>query len=500
MKKILFSLTFSFFSLFYLVADSPTIVEKALSYDDVLLVPQRSDIVSRKNVSTKTKLTKNIFLNEPIVSANMDTVTESDMAIAMAQLGGIGIIHRFNSIQDQVREVVRVKRYRNAVIENPATIYENATIEQAKKIMDEKEISGLLVLDFNKKLSGILTSRDVHYSSLNTDCVKDLMTPKSRLIIGRPDIDIKEAQEILFKNRIEKLPLVDFDWNIVGLITRKDLLQKRQFPLSTVDDKDRLMVGAAIGVNEDALERAEALINVGVDVLVIDIAHGHSLLAIEVLKKIKRYFPNVDVIAGNVATIQGTYDLIQAGADAIKVGVGPGSICTTRITTGCGYPQLSAIMHCAQEAKKYNVSIIADGGIKVSGDITKAIAAGANTVMLGNLLAGTDESPGKTIIKNGKKYKIIRGMASFGAHLGRTAKIDKNKNNDYDNYVPEGVEALTPYKGSVSEIVYQLLGGFRSGMSYCGASSLDELCGKGQFIQITSAGMRESRPHDIETV
>ncbi len=499
MKKILFSFLFSFLSI-YSNVDFPVIVERALSYDDVLLIPQRSDIVSRKNVSTKTKLTKNITLNIPIVSANMDTVTEAEMAITMAQLGGIGIIHRFNSIEDQVREVLRVKRYRNAIIENPVTVNQDATLEQAKEIMNENDITGLLVVDNNKKLTGILTSRDVHLSTLNTDNVKDLMTPKTRLIIGRPDIDIKEAQEILFKNRIEKLPLVDLDWNIAGLITRKDLLQKRQFPFSTIDDKDRLMVGAAIGVNEDALDRAEALINVGVDILVIDIAHGHSLLAIEVLKKIKNSFPNIDIIAGNVATAHGVHDLIQAGADAIKVGVGPGSICTTRITTGCGYPQLSAIIHCYQEARKNNVPIIADGGIKVSGDITKAIAAGASTVMLGNLLAGTDESPGNTIIKNGKKYKIIRGMASFGAHLGRTARTSKNSKDDKDDYVPEGVEALTPYKGSVNEIVSQLLGGFRSGMSYCGTPSLDELCGKGQFIQITSAGMRESRPHDIETI
>lgn len=479
-------------------SDYPVIVERALSYDDVLLIPQKSNITSRKNVSMKTRLTKNIILNIPIVSANMDTVCEAEMAIAMAQLGGIGIIHRFNSIQDQVNEVLRVKRYRNAIIENPISIHKDCTLSNAKELMNNHNITSILIVDSQKKLAGILTSRDINFSTLETICVKDLMTPKEKLIVGQSDIPIEEAQEILFKNRIEKLPLIYSDWSIAGLITRKDIFRKRQFPFSTIDSNDRLLVGAAIGVNEDALERASELISAGVDVLVIDIAHGHSSLAIKVLKNIKKSFPKIEVIAGNVATAQGTYDLINAGADAIKVGVGPGSICTTRITTGCGYPQLSAIIHCAKEADKYDIPVIADGGIKVSGDITKAIAAGASSVMLGNLLAGTDESPGKTIIKNGKKYKIIRGMASFGAHLGRTSRT-KTKTNSED-YVPEGVEALTPYKGLVNEIIAQLLGGFKSGMSYCGTPTIDELRGNGQFIQITSAGMRESRPHDIEAI
>ena len=469
------------------------IVEKGLSYDDVLLVPQKSTVDSRKQVSTKTKLTKNIWLNMPIISSNMDTVTEAPMAIAMAQMGGIGIIHRFNTIEQQVQEVKKVKRFRNAIIKNPLTISQDATLAQARALMEEHEIKGLLVVDTSKKIAGIITSRDIRFRPEENRLVKEFMTPRDQLIVGEADISIAHAKQLMVENRIEKLPLVNADDSIAGLITSKDIYVKAEYPSASVDGEGRLLVGAAIGVKDDTLERSAALVEAGVDVLVIDIAHGHSELAIATLKKVKATFPHVDIVAGNVATPQGTRELIEAGADAIKVGIGPGSICTTRIVSGSGYPQLSAVLNCAQEADRSGVPIIADGGIKYSGDITKAIAAGASTVMLGSLLAGTEESPGMAFVKNGKKYKVIRGMASFGANLGRTGNDKKAK-----DYVPEGVEALTPYKGNVSEVIQQLLGGLYSGMSYCGTISIEQLRGNGIFVEITAAGIRESHPHDVQ--
>ena len=475
---------------------SVTLLEKGLSYDDVLLVPQKSSVTSRRNICTKTKLTRNIELNIPLVSSNMDTVTESDMAIAMAQLGGIGIIHRFNTIEQQLREVEKVKRNRNAIIENPLTISPQCSMAQAKEIMEDYNIKGLLVIDEHNKLCGILTSRDIRFSPPESTIVSELMTPHEKLVVGKAGITVNEAKELLIKHRIEKLPLINNDGTLAGLITGKDIHTKAENPNALVDKNGRLMVGAAIGVLGDALERAQALVNAGVDVLVIDIAHGHSNLALTTLKKVKKAFPSVDVIAGNVATPEGTRELIEAGADGIKVGVGPGSICTTRITTGSGYPQLSAVINCASEAAKYNVPVIADGGIKVSGDITKAIAAGASTVMLGSMLSGTDESPGIPFIKNGKKYKVLRAMASFGANLGRKAKTKDDKNPS--DYVPEGVEAFKPYKGSVQETVTQLVGGLQSGMSYCGVTTIEDLCGNGVFVEITAGGIRESHAHDVQ--
>lgn len=473
-----------------------TIIPNGLSYDDVLLVPQHSPVSSRKDVCFKTKLSRNIELNAPVVSSNMDTVTESEMAIAMAQLGGIGIIHRFNTIEQQVREVKIVKRNRNAIIEHPFTISCDATLQDAQEAMEEHQVKGLLVVDHHDTLVGILTLRDIRFRPTQSTLVSELMTPRENLIVGKKNISIEKAKELLKKHRIEKLPLIHDDWTIAGLITGKDIHTKAENPLACVDERGRLRVGAAIGVRADAIDRARALIEAGVDVLVVDIAHGHSDLAIEMVRQVKRTFPHVDLIAGNVATAQGTLALIQAGADAIKVGVGPGSICTTRIKTGSGYPQLSAVVECARVAQEFNVPIIADGGIKVSGDITKAIAAGASTVMLGSLLAGTEESPGIPFIKNGKKYKVVRGMASFGAHLGRRSKT-KNSNKNASEFVPEGVEALKPYKGEVSETIYQLLGGLASGISYCGISSVNELIGNGVFVQISSAGRRESNVHDV---
>ena len=469
-----------------------TFVEKGYSYDDVLLVPQKSTVESRKDVNTKTKLSKNIWLNMPLVSSNMDTVTEAPMAIAMAQRGGIGIIHRFNTIERQVSEVKRVKRYRNAVIQNPITINQNATLGQARELMAEHDIKGLIVVDNHHKLVGIITSRDVRFRPEETRLVSEFMTPLESLIVGSPDISVAQAKQLMIENRIEKLPLVNPDGSIAGLITSKDIYIKAEYPSASVDAHGRLLVGAAIGVKDDSMERAAALVEAGVDVLVIDIAHGHSDLAIAMLKRVKAKFAHVDVIAGNVATPQGTLALIEAGADAVKVGIGPGSICATRIVSGSGYPQLSAIINCARAADAYGVPVMADGGIKYSGDIAKAIAGGASTVMLGSLLAGTDESPGIPFVKNGKKFKVIRGMASFGANLGRTS--DKKATE----YVAEGVEALTPYKGSVAECVHQLIGGLYSGMSYCGAITIEQLRGNGIFVEITSSGIRESHPHDVQ--
>ncbi len=472
-------------------------IKVGLSYDDVLLIPKRSPIKTRKDVSTETHLTKKIKLKLPVVSANMDTVTESEMAINMAKLGGIGIIHRFNTIEQQVEEVRKVKRFRNAIIESPFTIDKDSTLEVAKEYMKMNGVTSLLVVDDGNKLVGILTSRDYRFKPALNTLVSDLMTPKEKLIVGKEGISLGEARKVLLENKIEKLPLIHEDWSIAGLITGKDIHRTTKYPDSTLDDKKRLVVGAAIGVKEDDIERVGALIEAGVDVIVIDIAHGHSDLEIDMLKKIKARY-DIEVIAGNVATAEGTRDLLEAGADAIKVGVGPGSICTTRIVTGSGYPQLSAVMNCAEVAVKYGVPVLADGGIKQSGDLTKAIAAGASTVMLGSLLAGTDESPGATIIKNGKKFKVVRGMASFGAKLGRDAK--EKKDLDVFEFVPEGVEAMVPYKGGIAEVIYQLVGGLRSGMSYGGAKTIGELHEKAEFVQITSSGLRESHSHDVSLI
>ena len=490
MKKIFLTL----FGITTILTARVEIIEKGLAYSDVLLVPQRSTVESRRQVDTRTRLTRNIWLTMPLVSANMDTVTEAPMAIAMAQAGGIGIIHRFNSIEDQVKQVEKVKRFRNAIIKNPLTICQNATLGQARAIMEEHEIKGLLVVDDAGKLAGIVTSRDVRFNPDEKRIIKEFMTSRENLIVGTAGISVADAKQLMIDNRIEKLPLVNPDNSIAGLITSKDIYVKTEFPSASVDAGGRLLVGAAIGVKDEAIERAKALLEAGADVLVIDIAHGHSDLAINTLKELKAKYPDVQVIAGNVATPQGTRELIEAGADAVKIGIGPGSICTTRIVSGSGYPQLSAVINCAQEADKYGVPVIADGGICYSGDITKAIAAGASTVMLGSLLAGTDESPGIPFMKNGKKFKVVRGMASFGANLGRAEK-DSKKAKDY---VPEGVEALTPYKGSVLEVVQQLLGGLYSGMSYCGVTTVEQLRGNGIFVEITSAGIRESHPHDVQ--
>lgn len=427
----------------------------------------------------------------------MDTVTESSMAIALAREGGIGIIHRFMAIQDQVDEVLRVKRSESVMIEQPYTIPIDSTIKQAKKMMQGYGVSGLLV-EKDKKLVGIVTKRDILFERNFDNNVSEVMSKD--VVFAELGTTIDEAKEILHKNKIEKLPIIDKDEHIVGLITSKDILKMEQYPNASKDKKGHLMAGAAVGVKGDYLERTEALLEAGADVIVVDIAHGHSENAINCVRQIKTAFKNCELIAGNVATGNGAEDLIKAGVDAVKIGVGSGSICITRVITGSGVPQLTAIVDSVQTANNYDIPVISDGGIRNSGDVTKALAAGSSSIMIGSLLGGTDESPGKTLVKNGKKYKIYRGMASFYASLGRRYREEGAQvvdSDDLNDYVPEGVEAMVQYKGSVVEIVRQLVGGLRSGLSYCGAKNISEMQKNAEFIRITSAGYIESQPHDV---
>ena len=474
-------------------------IREGVTFDDVLLVPKFSDISSRTQTDLSTKLSKNITLNIPLISANMDTVTESTMAVTMARQGGIGIIHRFLTIQEQANQVLKVKRSGSVMIENPYQISQDETISTALDIMTEKEVSGLLVVDSESKLVGILTERDVLFESLDsTKLVRELMTKD--VITSKPSINVDEAKDILKNNRIEKLPLVDDDQKIHGLYTTQDILNTENYPIASHDSKGRPLVGAAVGVKGDFLERTEALLEAGTDAIVVDIAHGHSENAISTVKNIKKAFPNCELIAGNVATAQGTEDLIKAGVDAVKVGVGSGSICITRVITGSGVPQLTAVLDCAEIGKKYDIPIISDGGTRTSGDATKALAAGASSVMLGSMLGGTDESPGSTISKNGKRYKIYRGMASLAAARGRKSKetglVDLG--DDLNDYVAEGVEAFVPYKGSVTDILTQITGGIRSGLSYCGGHTIEQMQENAEFIKMSGAGFAESKPHDVD--
>ncbi|MFB3096189.1 MAG: IMP dehydrogenase [Nitrosopumilaceae archaeon] len=472
-------------------------IREGLTFDDVLLVPKLSKITSRSQTDLRTKLSKNISLNIPLISANMDTVTESAMAVSMARQGGIGIIHRFLTVQEEVNEVLKVKRSGSVMIENPYVINPAKTVKDALRYMDEKGISGLLVVDDDSKLIGILTSRDVIFES-EAKLVKDVMTRD--VITARPGIEGQEAKEILSKNRIEKLPLVDERGHVKGLITSKDIKNIENYPFASKDKKGRPLVGAAVGVKGDFMDRTEALLEAGADVVVVDIAHGHSENAINTIKHIKKAFPDSEVMAGNVATAGGVEDLIKAGVDAVKVGVGSGSICITRVITGSGVPQLTAILDCAKIGKEYDVPIISDGGIRNSGDATKALAAGSSTVMVGSMFGGTDESPGSTVMKNGKRFKIYRGMASFYASLGRKTRENGTISieDDLNDYVAEGVEAMVPYKGSVVDIVKQLKGGIRSGLSYCGATTINEMQENAEFVKISSAGFAESQPHDVD--
>jgi len=470
-------------------------IKTALTYDDVLLVPQKSDIKSRSHVNTSTKLTKNITIKIPLVSANMDTVTESKMAIAMAMNGGIGIIHRFCGIKTQAKEVSIVKRKQNVIIEKPFTIESHKNLKELKKKIKEVNCESFLVSDNGEELIGIITHRDIVFCKNENTLVKDLMTPKNKLVTALPNIDMEEAKEVLNKYKIEKLPLIDKFNNIKGLITETDIIKGHNNIQASKDNKGRLLVGAAIGVKDDFLERAEALIKEDVDVLVLDIAHGHSSIAIKAIKKVKEKFPNIELIGGNIATAKGAEDLIEAGVDAVKVGIGPGSICTTRITTGFGVPQLTAIMNIRQVCKKHDIPLIADGGIKTSADITKAIAAGAETVMIGGQFAGTEESPGPTINYKGRQYKISRGMASLTAALSRP-----NAKEKMSEITPEGIEARVPYRGKVKNTINQLIGGLKSGMSYGNAENLTELRENAEFIRITNAGGIESSSHDNDVL
>ncbi len=475
--------------------------ERGLTFDDVLLVPKRSSIRSRQDVATTGRLTRQIHLQIPVLSANMDTVTEARMAIAMAQHGGIGILHRFMTIAQQVDMVKKVKRAESMVVEKPLTIAPNATVEQARERMTEYDVGGLMVVDGQGQLVGIVTTRDVLLAQDGAALVAQVMTGREALVTSQPGESTEQARQKLYNNRIEKLPLVNGQGKLAGLITAQDLIKIQDHPNATKDERGRLRVGVAIGVRADDLERAGACVEAGADILVLDIAHGHSDHTINMVRRLKQEFPQTPVIAGNVATAQGVTDLAEAGADAVKVGVGAGSICITRIVTGFGVPQLTAIADCAEVGHRLDIPIIADGGIRNSGDLTKALAAGASTVMLGNLLAGTEESPGASVIRQGRRYKVVRGMASLTANVERRT-LDKGQVSDEEwlEVVPEGVEAIVPYRGAVADTLYQLVGGLRSGLSYAGARSIEELWELAEFIQITSAGQQESGAHDVSTV
>jgi len=470
--------------------------KEGLTFDDVLLVPKYSDITSRSQTDLSTKLSRNISINIPFVSANMDTVTESSMAMAMARAGGIGIIHRFLTIQEQANEVLKVKRSGSVIIENPYSISSEKSIRDALDYAEDKEISGLLVVDSNSKLVGIITERDLLFANSN-DHIHDVMTKD--VVTAKPGVTIDEAKEILHKHRIEKLPIIDDLGIIKGLITSKDIINNANYPNASKDKKGRPLVGAAVGVKGDFLERSESLLEAGADVLVVDIAHGHSENELNTVRNIKKAFPDCELIAGNIATAQGAEDLIKAGVDAVKVGVGSGSICITRVITGSGVPQLTAVIDCAKIGKDHGIPIISDGGTRTSGDATKALAAGASSVMVGSMLGGTDESPGTVLTKNGKRFKVYRGMASLAASIGRKSKETGSisLDDDLNDFVAEGVEAMVPYKGTVTDILKQLTGGVRSGLSYCGAHTIPQMQENAEFIKMSRAGFAESQPHDV---
>ena len=470
--------------------------KEGLTFDDVLLVPKYSDITSRSQTDLTTKLSRNITLNIPFVSANMDTVTESSMAVAMARAGGIGIIHRFLTIEEQANEVLKVKRSGSVMIENPYTISSDKSVQDALDYAEDKEISGLLVVDSNSKLVGIVTERDLLFAGSN-GTIADVMTKD--VVTAKPGVSLDDAKDMLHKHRIEKLPIVDDSGIIQGLITSKDITNNTDYPNASKDKKGRPLVGAAVGVKGDFLERSESLLDSGADVLVVDIAHGHSENAISTVRNIKKAFPDCELIAGNIATAQGAEDLIKAGVDAVKVGVGSGSICITRVITGSGVPQLTAVMDCAKVGNDHGIPIISDGGTRTSGDATKALAAGASSVMVGSMLGGTDESPGTVLTKNGKRFKVYRGMASLAASIGRKSKETGSISleDDLNDYVAEGVEAMVPYKGTVTDILKQLAGGVRSGLSYCGAHTIPQMQQNAEFIKMSRAGFAESQPHDV---
>ncbi len=471
----------------------------ALTYDDVLLVPQNSDVDSRRVLSTKTCLTKKITLQIPIVSANMDVVTESEMAITMAREGGIGMIHRFMTIAEQARQIERVKKAESFIVDKPIMMTEAHTVGDVKRVVDETGTGGILILDKNEKLIGIISTRDLLFEVDDNKPVVEIMSRPVHS--AAPDTSLKEAERLLHEYRIEKLPLVDNGGKVAGLVTLKDIMKITQFPRATKDGRGRLAVGAAVGVRDMEMRRVEAVLQAGADCIVVDIAHGDSHLELDMIKNIRKHHPEAQIVAGNVVTADGTKRLIDAGADSVKVGVGPGSICVTRLVAGSGVPQLTAVIECSEAARPYGVPIIADGGIRQPGDVAKALAAGAQTVMIGSMLAGTDESPGLVMTRKGHRYKASRGMAS------REANIERNKREGNDltqeeieDYVAEGVEAAVPYRGRAREVLTQLVGGLQSGMSYSGAHSIEELQQKAIFVRMTGAGLRESGPHDVEVI
>ena len=476
------------------VADK--IIMDGVTFDDVLLVPAYSEVLP-VNVSLTTRFSRNIELKIPFVTAAMDTVTEAKMAIAIAREGGIGVIHKNIPIEEQARQVAIVKRAENGMIYDPVTIHRTATVRDTLALMAEYHIGGIPVVDDEQKLVGIVTNRDLRFER-NTDIsVEQVMTPQERLITTHQHVDMNAASVILQEHKIEKLPVVDDEGHIVGLITYKDITKAQDKPMACKDSKGRLRVAAGVGVTKDTLERMKALVEAGADAIVIDTAHGHSKSVIEKLKEAKRAFPDIDIVVGNVATAEAARMLVEAGADAIKVGIGPGSICTTRVVAGVGVPQLSAIYDVAKELKGTGVPVIADGGIRYSGDVTKALAAGGDCVMIGSLVAGTEESPGDTIIFNGRKFKSYRGMGSLEAmEKGSKDRYFQADQKDVKKLVPEGIAARVPYKGSLYEVVYQLAGGLKSGMGYCGAPTIERLH-DAKFVRITNAGILESHPHDV---
>jgi IMP dehydrogenase len=487
----------------YYQSEAKMIEEKfnklALTFDDVLLAPGLSDVLPAE-VDLRTRLAGDLFLNIPVISAAMDTVTEAPMAIALARMGGIGVVHRNLSIEDQREEIDKVKRSEAGMIVDPITLRPNATLADAESLMSRYHISGVPITDEDGRLVGILTNRDTRFVTPGAQPVSDFMT-SANLVTAPVSTTLEEAKEMLHTHRIEKLPLVDENGFLKGLITVKDIVKKLDFPDAVTDEGGRLLAAAAIGVGEAGLARLETLVKVGIDVIVIDTAHGHSRLVMDTLAEAKRRYPELPVIAGNVATVQGTQDLISAGADAVKIGIGAGSICTTRVISGAGVPQITAIVECSAEAHKQNIPCIADGGIKYSGDIVKALAAGADCVMLGSMLAGLEESPGDIILYEGKRYKVYRGMGSLGAMQGhgadRYSSSVRTRSHERDKLVPEGIEGQVPYKGKLGDVIYQMMGGLRSGMGYVGASTLADLRQKAQFHRITNAGLLESHPHGV---
>lgn len=474
------------------------IMSEGLTYDDVLLVPQKSFIDHRFEVSTKTRLTRNIELEIPFISANMDTVTEAEMAIALAKDGGIGIVHRFMTIEEQAGQVQKVKRDVGYILYNPYYVGPKTSIQELLRYSRKWNVDGFVVVDDKNILLGIISKRDYLFESNSHTLAEKLMTPLKKLITGKVGTTFAQAKKIFHQYKIEKLPLIDKAGKLKGLITARSLENYEKYPHSTKDQYGRYRVGAAVGVVNDHLERAEALINVGVDTLVIDVAHGHNEVALRAVNAIRKKFKHVDLIGGNVATKEGVRELIHRGVDAVKVGIGPGGLCTTRIVAGVGVPQLTAVMECSKEAHKKNIPVIADGGTNFPGDMTKALAAGASTCMLAGWFAGTDESPGGIIMRKGMKFKVHRGSASFLAVADRKIELENHTDKQLNTIVPEGVEAMIPYKGKVSDVIYQLSGALRSGMSYCNAKSIKELWKNAEFIKITDAGFRESRSHNVE--